>query len=130
MDNAKGLGLDTGEGTGQSVPETTAWRYMRRLGFILQVPCPIIGVIPLLKSKPVSKGSLSDNSIAIFTALNREEIKFFVRGVVCQGTTKKQITEMILHAGIEAGFAAAARHRRDKAAYAGHKAFMKNMRKG
>src|SRR5215813_3839059 len=68
--------------------------------------------------------------IAIFTALNREEIKFFVRGAICQGITKKQITEIIMLGGLEAGFpAASAAYRRAKEAYAEHEAFLETLKK-
>ena len=68
--------------------------------------------------------------IAIFTALNREEVKFFVRGAIYHGVTRKQVNEIILLAGLESGFPAAnAAYRRTNEAYAEHEAFMKGIAK-
>jgi alkylhydroperoxidase/carboxymuconolactone decarboxylase family protein YurZ len=68
--------------------------------------------------------------IAIFTALNRDEIKFFVRGAIYHGITRQQINEIILLAGLESGFPGAnAAYRRANEAYAEHEAFMKKLGK-
>jgi len=65
-------------------------------------------------------------SIAIFTALNRDEVMFFIRAAIYQGFTRKQIEEVVLLAGLETGFPnAAAAQKRINQAYADHETFMR-----
>jgi alkylhydroperoxidase/carboxymuconolactone decarboxylase family protein YurZ len=46
-------------------------------------------------------------AIAIFTAMGREEVKFFMRAAFIHGATRAEIEDIILLAGLEAGFPAA-----------------------
>jgi alkylhydroperoxidase/carboxymuconolactone decarboxylase family protein YurZ len=63
--------------------------------------------------------------IAVFTALNREDISFFVRAALHHGVTREQIEEVIMLAGLESGFpAATAARRRMEQAISAHENMM------
>lgn len=46
-------------------------------------------------------------AIATLTALNREDVKYFMRGAFCHGATRAEIEEVLIVAGQEAGYPAA-----------------------
>ena len=63
-------------------------------------------------------------AVAIFAAMNREEIKYFIRAALHHGVTRKQIEEVLLLAGLESGFPnAAGAYKWLKEACAEHEAF-------
>lgn len=64
-------------------------------------------------------------AIATLTALNRDDVKFFMRGAFCHGATREEIEEVLIVAGQEAGYPAAiAAARRLDEAEREHAAFM------
>ena len=69
-------------------------------------------------------------TIAVFTALNRDDIKYFIRAALHHGLTREEIEEVIMLAGLESGFpAATAARRRLNDAIDEHTAFTMQRRK-
>jgi alkylhydroperoxidase/carboxymuconolactone decarboxylase family protein YurZ len=64
-------------------------------------------------------------TLAVFTALNRDDLKYFARAALHHGISREEMEEVILLAGLESGFpAATAARRRLNDAIAEHAAFM------
>lgn len=64
-------------------------------------------------------------AITALVTLGREDVKYFMRGAFCHGATREEIEEVLIVAGLEAGFPAAimAARRLDEAERE-HRAFM------
>lgn len=64
-------------------------------------------------------------AIASLAALGRDDVKFFMRGALCQGASRQELEEVLLLVGLETGFPAATRAARHlEEALAEHAAFM------
>ncbi len=65
-------------------------------------------------------------AVAIFAAMNRSDIKYFVRAAIHHGATRQEIDEVILLVGLESGFPnATAGGRWVNEAFQEHAEFMK-----